>query len=188
MKKTLLIASVFAAFTVTAMAAPVPVTKIETGNSKVVADYAIHQRAGGESHHGFGVGLESAMTDKVAVQYGYNKVDLNNSSLKDHQLAGVYRVHNNVNLYGAGTYLDVGKDNGFGYQAGVIGHKQLTDKINGFAKVGLGNDIKHTLQVGGSYALRPDIDLNVYYQKDRYEIDNTRKNVNGIHAGVGYSF
>ena len=37
-------------------------------------------------------------------------------------------------------------DTELGFQAGVIGHVPLTDKVNGFAKAGWGNDIKQTYQ------------------------------------------
>ena len=124
---------------------------------------------------------------KVAAEYSLSKKTAQDT--KDHQLAGAYAVHPNVNVYGAGTYVDMGpKQSGFGYQAGVIGHTQLADKIEGFAKIGFGNDIKGTYQLGASYGLRPDVDLNVYYQYDKYSMNQNKTDVKGLHAGVGYSF
>ena len=73
-------------------------------------------------------------------------------------------------------------------QAGVIGHVPLTNKVNGFAKAGWGNDIKQTYQVGAQYEVRPDVDLNVYYGYDKYSVDSNDKTAKGLHAGVGYSF
>ena len=75
-----------------------------------------------------------------------------------------------------------------GFQAGVIGHVPLTEKVNGFAKAGWGNDIKQTYQVGAQYEVRPDIDLNLYYGYDKYSVDSNDKTAKGLHAGVGYSF
>ena len=75
-----------------------------------------------------------------------------------------------------------------GFQAGVIGNVPLTNKVNGFAKAGWGNDIKQTYQVGAQYEVRPDVDLNVYYGYDKYSVDSNDKTAKGLHAGVGYSF
>lgn len=102
-------------------------------------------------------------------------------------MAYVYKVHPNVNVYGAGTAIRT-HDTELGIQAGVIGHMPLTDKINGFAKAGWGNDIKHSYQVGAQYELKPNIDLNVYYGIDKYSVDNNDKTTKGLHAGVGYTF
>ena len=170
--------------------AAAPVTKISDGSTKVQADYAFKQHVsngGGNSNDGFGVSLQHDLSNKAALQYSYDKLNAKNGDIKDHQLAYVYKVHNNVNIYGAGTYIKSG-DSEFGYQGGVIGHTDLTDRIKGYAKAGFGNDIKQSYQVGAAYALKPDIDLNVYYGYDKYSIDNNDKTAKGIHAGVGYSF
>ena len=110
-----------------------------------------------------------------------------NGDIKDHQLALVYKVHPNVNVYGAGTAIRT-NDTELGFQAGVIGHVPLTEKVNGFAKAGWGNDIKQTYQVGAQYEVRPDVDLNVYYGYDKYSVNDNDKTAKGLHAGVGYSF
>ena len=64
----------------------------------------------------------------------------------------------------------------------------LTDRIDGFAKVGFGNDIKRTFQVGATYALNPEFDLSVYYQYDKYSVDDANVTAKGFHAGIGYNF
>ena len=70
----------------------------------------------------------------------------------------------------------------------VIGHVPLTDKVNGFAKAGWGNDIKQSYQVGAQYEVKPNIDLNVYYGYDKYSVNDNDKTSKGLHAGVGYTF
>jgi len=107
-------------------------------------------------------------------------------AFKQH-VSKVYKVHPNVNIYGAGTAIRT-HDTELGFQAGVIGHVPLTEKVNGFAKAGWGNDIKQTYQVGAQYEVRPDIDLNLYYGYDKYSVDSNDKTAKGLHAGVGYSF
>lgn len=84
-------------------------------------------------------------------------------------------MHPNVNVYGAGTAIRT-NDTELGFQAGVIGHVPLTEKVNGFAKAGWGNDIKQTYQVGAQYEVRPDVDLNVYYGYDKYSVNSNDKN------------
>lgn len=188
MKKLVLmaLASTFAATALTAA----PVTNIEQGQSKIQAEYAFSQsvtNGGGSNNDGFGVSLEHDLTDKLALQYGYEKVNAKNGDVKDHQLALVYAVHNNVNVYGAGTYIRE-DDNKLGFQGGIIGHTQLTDKIEGYAKAGFGNDIKQSYQIGAAYALQPDVALNVYYGYDKYSVDDNDRTKKGLHAGVGFSF
>ena len=191
MKKVLVATVVLAAFGASAFAAAVPVTKINAGETKISAEYSVSNKSANDSkrRNGFGISAQQGISDKVGAQYSFNKVHRTVADINDHQLTGAYAVHPNVNVYGAGTYVDMGdKHSGFGYQAGVIGHTQLSDKVEGFAKAGFGNDIKHTFQVGASYGLRPDIDLNVYYQYDQYKMNETKNDVKGLHAGVGYSF
>jgi len=62
--------------------------------------------------------LQHDLSDKTAVQYSYDKVNAKNGDIKDHQLALVYKVHPNVNVYGAGTAIRT-NDTELGFQAGV---------------------------------------------------------------------
>ncbi|WP_456155303.1 porin family protein [Veillonella sp.] len=190
MKKLVLLSLAATVVAGSAFAASVPVTKMSDNSTKIQADYAFNQRVsngGGNNNDGFGVSLEQDLSNKSALQYSYSKVNAKNGDVKDHQLAYVYKVHPNVNVYGAGTAIRT-HDTELGIQAGVIGHMPLTDKINGFAKAGWGNDIKHSYQVGAQYELKPNIDLNVYYGIDKYSVDNNDKTTKGLHAGVGYTF
>ncbi|WP_251424976.1 porin family protein [Veillonella agrestimuris] len=190
MKKLVLLTLAATVISTSAFAAAVPVTKISDGSTKVQADYAFNQKVsngGGSNNDGFGVSLEHDLSDKTAVQYSYDKVNADNGDIKNHQFGLVYKVHPNVNLYGAGTAIRT-HDTELGVQAGVIGHMPLTDKINGFAKAGWGNDVKQTYQVGAQYELKPNVDLNVYYAYDKFSVDSEEKSSKGLHAGVGYTF
>ncbi len=191
MKKTIILTTIMASLVVgSAFASSVPVTDIQQGKSKVAAEYSFAQSVtgNGSGNDGYGVSLETGLSDKLALQYGYHRTNLEKSGdLKDHQVAAVYKLNDNFNAYGALTYVDQGKDS-WGGQAGVIGHKQLTDKVNGFAKVGFGTNIKQTYQVGATYALKDDVGLNVYYGYDKYDVDNNKGSDKGLHAGVGYQF
>ena len=173
MKKLVLLSLAATVVAGSAFAASVPVTKMSDNSTKIQADYAFNQRvsnSGGINNDGFGVSLEHDLSNKSALQYSYSKVNAKN-----------------VNIYGAGTAIRT-HDTDLGLQVGVIGHMPLTDKINGFAKAGWGNDIKHSYQVGAQYELKPNIDLNVYYGIDKYSVDNNDKTTKGLHAGVGYTF
>jgi len=192
MKKTLLLTAIMATMvTSAAFAAVVPVTDIQAGQSKVTAEYSFnrHVTGAGSSNDGFGVGLETGLTDRWAVQYGYDKTNLGKhyNDLNTHEISAVYKLNDNFNLYGSGTMLDAGPNN-YGLQAGVIGHKKLGEKVNGFAKVGFGDDIRNTVQVGASYALRNNLDLNAYYGYDKYDINDSKATNKGIHVGAGYKF
>ncbi len=189
MKKLILMTLTSTVMTTVAFAAAVPVTDISAGNSKIQGEYAFDQHVSGSNgtDDGFGVSLEHDLSDKTALQYSYAKVNADNGDIKDHQLALVYKVHDNVNLYGAGTYTRT-HDGDFGVQVGVIGQVPLTDRINGYAKAGFGNDVKQSYQVGAAYALKSGIDLNVYYGYDKYSIEDNDKTAKGLHAGLGYSF
>lgn len=192
MNKKVLVATLAATMlTGAAFAAAVPVTDINEGDSKIGVEYSFSQSVTGESGHadGFGVNLQTGLTDKWALQYSFNKINLDDrSDIKDHQLNAVYDFHPNFNAYVGGTYIKAAGDHETGLQAGVIGHMPLTDRIDGFAKVGFGNDIKRTFQVGATYALNPKFDLSVYYQYDKYSVDDANVTAKGFHAGIGYNF
>ena len=169
MKKLVLLSLAATVITGSAFAASVPVTKISDNSTKIQADYAFNQRvsnSGGTNNDGFGVSLEHDLSNKSALQYSYNKVNAKNGDIK------AIRTH----------------DTELGVQAGVIGHVPLTDKVNGFAKAGWGNDIKQSYQVGAQYEVKPNIDLNVYYGYDKYSVNDNDKTSKGLHAGVGYTF
>lgn len=192
MNKTLLLSAVVTA-TVTgaAFAASVPVTDINAGQSKVAVEYSFAQHAEGNggSNDGFGASLSTGLSDKLALQYEYSRANLDKGGdVKDHRLEAVYKVSKNVNLYGAGTYLRADGEHETGFQGGVIGHVPLADNLRGFAKVGFGNDIKQTYQIGATYDLTNDLGLNVYYQYDKYSVDGNDSDIKGLHAGLGYSF
>lgn len=174
-----------------AFAASVPVTQIEEGQSKVGVEYSFSQNVTGESGHadGYGVNLQTGLTDKWGLQYSYSKVNLDDrTDVKDHQLVAVYNIHPNFNLYAGATYMRAAGDHETGLQAGVIGYMPLADRVQGFAKIGFGNDLKNTYQVGATYALTNEWDVSLYYQYDKYDVDKDSMSVKGFHAGVGYNF
>ena len=101
MNKTLLLSAVVTA-TVTgaAFAASVPVTDINAGQSKVAVEYSFAQHAEGNggSNDGFGASLATGLSDKLALQYEYSRVNLDKGgAVKDHRLDAVYKVSRNAN-------------------------------------------------------------------------------------------
>lgn len=174
-----------------AFAASVPVTQIEEGQSKIGVEYSFSQNVTGESGHadGYGINLQTGLTDKWGLQYSYNRVNLDDrSDVKDHQLNAIYNIHPNFNLYAGATYMRAAGDHETGLQAGVIGYMPLADRVQGFAKIGFGNDLKNTYQVGATYALTNEWDVSLYYQYDKYDVDDATMSVKGFHAGLGYNF
>lgn len=190
MKKTLLVTAILSMTSALAFAQTAPVTNITTDTSKINVEYNFAQHVQGDSGHkdGFGVSLEHGFSDRLAAQYSYSKLNNKNiTNIKDHQLALVYKYNDMINFYGAGTLIDTHSHN-YGVQAGVIGYMPISDKINGYAKVGLGDDIKQSYQIGANYALTDGVDLNVYYGYDNYNMNEKNTTVKGLHAGIGYTF
>ncbi len=190
MKKTSLALGILVALSVSsvALANSVPVTDFSAGSAKANLGYSFNRDVGGLSDQdGLGISLELGLQDRLAGQFAYHKINLPGKDLEDHQLNAVYKYNENFNLYGGLTYIDAGDDK-LGFQAGVIGHKQFGDKVTGFAKAGLGNDLEFSFQVGGKYALRDNVDLNLYYEQNNYDLNGADFKDKGLHVGVGYSF
>ena len=185
MKKLILTALVASLATSAAFATTVPVTRVQNDRTTVNAEYAFDQRLphSGSSNHGFGVGLSHGISDRTALEYSYGKVD----DYKEHRAGLTYALTPNVNVYGEGTYVKA-QGHEVGGQVGLVGHTQLTDKVQGYAKAGFGDDIKQSYQVGAKYALTNDVNLNAYYGYDKYSVDDRDTTIKGLHAGVGYSF
>lgn len=185
MKKIMLTAMIASLTASAAFATTVPVTRVQDDTTTVNVEYAFDQRLpeSGHSHNGFGVGLSHGVSDRAAIQYSYGKVD----EYKDHRAGLTYALSPNVNVYGEGTYIKA-RGHEVGGQVGLVGHTQLTDKVQGYAKAGFGNDIKQSYQIGAKYALTDNVDLNAYYGYDKYSVDDRDSTVKGLHAGVGYSF
>lgn len=188
MKKYLLTTALALSVDATVFAAA-PVTTIDAGSAKasVDANFLTHMTGASGNHSGYGAALEVGLTDRLGAQYDFNKYNVDGPDLKVHQVGAVYELNDTFNAYGALTYVRSG-DSATGYQVGVIGHRPLADKVQGFAKVGLGDDIKHSFQAGATYAYSDNIDFNLYYQYDKFDYKNRSGSVKGLHAGVGYKF
>ena len=107
MKKIVVATAVLAAFSASAFAATVPVTNINAGETKVAVEYSLSKKTAQDTKRkdGFGVSAQQGVSDNLAAQYSFNKVHRTGTDIKDHQLALVYKVHPNVNVYGAGTAI-----------------------------------------------------------------------------------
>lgn len=188
MMKKWMIAATVAVFagSAVALAAP-PVTDFYQGSAKVSAEYIFNQGISGVPGHssGYEAALEAGLTDNFAVQYAYTSFK-RNPSVSTNEITGIYRVSDYFNAYGSMlNYHAPATDAKWSYQMGVVGHTTLSERVDGFAKVGFGNKLKSTVQIGASYAIRPNVDFNLYYQRDNVE---GGVNMNGFHAGVGFSF
>lgn len=82
-----------------------------------------------------------------------------------------------------------------GYQVGFVAATQLTDKLTGWATVGLGNKIE-SWEFGMGYPLAENLDLNLSYSKVKYKdlnagllgFDLDSLTASGIGMGVTYKF
>lgn len=186
MKKVLLATLVGATIAGTAFATSVPVTNIQEGTSHVYFDYALHQTIGGTSGNinGYGASLDTALNDKVAVQYAYSHY----SKGSENAINGYYKINDQFNAV-ASIKDQTGE---WGYQLGVVGYMPIQDNLQGFAKVAFGNKVTNSLQLGVKYDLNESWNVNAYYQHDGVKGvvggDDHTVALNGFHVGVGYTF
>lgn len=180
MKKTLVLAAAAVAMMGVTAYANTPVTTFSPDQAKV--QFEMGSYSGGDKSHQYGAALEGGLTDKWAAQYGYTHFD---GLANLHELNGVYRINDTYNAYVGITNLDGNADSSdWGYKVGAIGHIPLGNRLQGFAKLGFGNKVKHELEVGATYNLNSKIDLNLSI--DRHGFENGH--ANSLNFGVGYTF
>lgn len=171
----------------TAMAASVPVTDVSHTMAKVNFDRGFHNSVKGfEGHHnGYSASLQAGINHNWALQYGYTRYK-SDDSVSTNELAAIYRVNGLVNVYTSVMNLHMpSEDAKWGYQVGAIGHMPVFPGFEGFAKVGVGNKFKNTVQVGISHNILPNLDIHAYYQHDKLE---NHRNIRGYNIGVGLAF
>lgn len=187
--KKLLVATAVASMAVmgTAMAASVPVTDVSHTMAKVNFDRGFHNSVKGfEGHHnGYSASLQAGISRDWALQYGYTRYK-SDDSVSTNELTAVYRVNGLVNVYTSVMNLHMpSEDAKWGYQVGAIGHMPVFPGFEGFARIGVGNKFKNTLQLGVSHKILPNLDIHAYYQHDKLE---DHVNIHGYNIGVGLAF
>ena len=144
-------------------------------------------------------GVTAGLGSNWALQFRYadNKSDAfrgNNYNLKAQEYNALYRVNPNFSIFAGlvnarverGNYDDSQK----GFQVGLLGQMDFTDRFNGWASVAAG-DTSNAYEIGLGYGLTEMVDLNLFYRYAKYDdFDGSVDDVTtkGLNAGVTVRF
>jgi hypothetical protein len=194
MKKIILLGALAAAISVSAVVSAAPLANPQKGDLKVNANYGFNQKEGSNDAHSRFVGgdITYGINNHWAVQYMNNATrGTTGKDIDEHYFNGIYRVTNYVSAYGGMSYiktdLPYSNKHAYGYQVGLRGQIPLTDRISGFASVGVGDDA-NTYLIGAGYAITKDWDAHIQYRKSSIDTDNYNDDVRGWQVGMGYKF
>lgn len=193
--KKIVLASVLAALvSVSAVSFAAPIRNPQAGDFKANVNFGFDQEEGDRSAESRFVGgdLTYVLNDKWDIQYinNYTKGD-NGNKINEHYVVGNYRLAPYLSIYGGGSYVDTdtwhsGK-NSYGYQFGLRGQLPLTDRLQGFASVGVGDDV-NSYEIGVGYDITSSWDAHVKYRSASVDVDNYDDDVEGWQVGMGNKF
>ena len=118
------------------------------------------------------------------------KYEASNPQIDSERTKNNYRFTPYLSVYGGGSYVKTETYNNkksYGYQVGLKGQLPLTDRLQGFASVGVGDDI-NTYEIGVGYDITSDWDAHIKYRDSKVDVDNYDDNVKGWQVGMGYKF
>lgn len=192
--KILSIALTIAALTcVSAVSLAAPIKNPSAGDLKANINYGFGQKEGDRDADSRFTGgdVTYVLTDNLDIQYinNYTKGD-NGNKINEHYLLGNYRLTPYVSAYAGGSYVKTETYNNkksYGYQLGLRGQLPLAERWQGFASVGVGDDI-NTYEIGVGYDITPDWDAHIKYRDSSVDVDNYDDNVKGWQVGMGYKF
>lgn len=208
MKKRLVLGMIAALALSTSIAAASPV-EMNEGQFNVNMGVTISPDADTDGRGSFDLdgdtsfygGITYGINDKWGVQYDYSHYDASKygweTDVDASEFNVLYKITPHLNVFAG--YLYVGGDmhrygdkigaHTDGFQAGLTGWYPLADKFKTFAKIGLGNN-SHVYEVGFSYAIANNWDVDLSYRDVEYKDFNDRVDVNydGVRLGVSTSF
>lgn len=153
-----------------------------------------------DEKYNFDFATTIGLGEKFALQYKYQDIDATmpdrkiNSDMQALNL--LYRIDNTLHAFVGAQRLSGNisvTDLGFGrvgirdttrLQVGITGMTKLSEKLNGWATVAAGNDIK-SFEAGIGYPLSKDVDINLFYRYlkiEDFELDS------GILDSLGVKF
>lgn len=192
--KKMLLASALAAFVcISAVSMAAPIKDPQAGDLKANINYGLDQKEGGRSADSrfSGGDVTYVMNDKWDLQYAnnYTKGD-NDNKINENYLIGNYRLTQYVSAFAGGSYVKADTYNNqhyWGYQVGLKGQIPIGEKWQGFASVGVGDDV-NSYEVGVGYDITPNWDAHVKYRRADVDVDNYNDDVKGWQVGMGYKF
>ena len=90
--------------------------------------------------------------------------------------------------YGGVTHLKGLNDSATGVEGGAIAYAPIFPGAGVYAKLGTGTNLRYSYQVGVSYKIIDNLELNGYYMSERYHFDDGDGTLKGLHVGLGYKF
>lgn len=193
MKKIGLAIALTALVSASAVSLAAPIRNPEAGDLKANVNYGFHQKEGSRDADSRFTGgdVTYVVTDNLDVQYVNNYTKGNGGNkVNEHYLLGNYRLTPYISAYAGGSYVKTETYNNtksYGYQVGLKGQLPLTDRLQGFASVGVGDDV-NTYEIGLGYDLTSDWDAHIKYRDSSVDVDNYDDDVRGWQVGMGYKF
>lgn len=192
MKKIGLIGALAALVCVSAVSMAAPIKNPKAGDLKANVNYGFNQKEGGRSASSRFTGgdITYVLNHKWDIQYINNYTKSNHAKVNEHFVVGNYRLTPYVSAYGGGTYVKSDTYNhktSYGYQVGLRGQLPLTDRLQGFASVGIGNDI-NTYEIGLGYDITSNWDAHIKYRDSSVDVNNYDDDLKGWQVGMGYKF
>ncbi|MCH4166589.1 MAG: porin family protein [Megasphaera sp.] len=193
MKKILLAGVLAALMSVSAVSMAAPIKNPQQGDLKANVNYGFDQKEGGrDAGSRFSGGdVTYVINDNLDLQYvnNYTKGD-NNNKINENYVIGNYRLTKYVSAFAGGSYVKTDTYNNqhsWGYQVGLKGQLPIAEKWQGFASVGVGDDV-NSYEVGVGYDITPNWDAHVKYRRADVSVDNYDDTVKGWQVGMGYKF
>jgi opacity protein-like surface antigen len=194
MKKTILSLALMTMLATGAVAMAAPLQNPQAGEFKLNLNYGFSQKeAGHDAHSRFAGGdLTYGVGHNLSLQYANNMTRSDDSrKIDEHLFSGIYQVSQYISAYGGITYVKTdfpqSDRHATGYQVGLKGQLPLTDRITGFASVGVGDDV-NSYEVGMGYAFNNGWDAHLKYRRSSIDVDNYDDSVKGWQVGMGYKF
>ena len=154
-----------AALAMTSAAMAAPLRDPQPGDLKANANYGFDQKEGGRSAKSrlTGGDVTYVLNNRWDIQYvnNYTKGD-NDNKINENYLVGNYRFTPYLSAFAGGSYVKTETYNttkSYGYQVGLKGQLPLAARWQGFASVGVGDDV-NTYEVGVGYDITPNWDAH----------------------------
>lgn len=191
--KKILLATLLAALTVSSAALAAPLKNPQAGDLKANLNYGFSQKEGDHDAGSRFTGgdVTYMLSNRWGVQYNnnYTKRD-EHHRINEHSLVGDYHFSPYLSAYGGATYVKTHTYNdksSYGYQVGLKGQIPLAERWQGFASLGVGDDVD-TYEVGVGYDITPEWDAHIKYRRSSVDVDNYDDDVKGWQIGMGYKF
>ncbi len=192
--KKIVSASVLAVLTaVSAVSFAAPIRNPQAGDFKANINFGFDQEEGDRSAESRFVGgdVTYVINDRWDIQYinNYTKGDYRNK-INEHYLVGNYRLAPYLSIYGGGTYVKTETWNSrhsYGVQVGLRGQIPIASRWQGFASIGIGDDV-NTYEIGVGYDITPNWDAHIKYRSSSIDVDNYDDDIDGWQVGMGYKF